>query len=476
MIPRLLKIKTIMNRNRETVNRVEIKGGSEYNTSVCFILFVKRKLEGKMDRFFKLKENNTTVKTEFLAGVTTFLTMVYIVVVNPAILSSAGIPFEQVFMATIISAVVGTLYMAIFANYPIAIAPGMGMNAYFASVVASHNLSYQVVFGTVFLAGILFILLSLTRLRELIIEVIPNSLKYGITSGIGLFIAFIGLKSSEIVIANPATMVSFGDLHQPITLLTLAGLFITLILMARKVEGALFIGMLLTALIGYFTGFLKFEGIVSAPPVPELFIMDITGVFSHGLYTVVFAFLLVTLFDTTGTMIGVAEQAHLLKNGKLPRANSALMADAVATTVGSTLGTSPTSAYIESSTGVAAGGRTGLTSVVVAGLFLLSIFFSPAIAAISNLPAITSPVLIIVGCFMMEGLARIDWKVFDDAFPAFMIMLSMPLTSSIATGISVGFITYPLMKLVSGKGKTVHPILYVFGFIFLMQMIFFPAH
>ncbi|MEB1806372.1 MAG: NCS2 family permease [Bacillaceae bacterium] len=429
-----------------------------------------------MDKFFNLKERGTTVRTEFVAGITTFLTMVYIIVVNPAILSAAGVPFDQVFMATIIAAVVGTLYMGIFAKYPIAIAPGMGMNAYFASVVATHGVSYQVVFGTVFLAGLLFVLLTFSSLREVLIRAIPNSLKYGITSGIGLFIAFIGLKMAGIVVPSPDTMVTFGDLHQPITLLSIFGLFLTLILMARKINGALFIGMVITAVVGLFTGMLQFEGVVSMPPAPVFFDLDIAGVFTHGLYTVVFAFLLVTIFDTTGTMIGVADQAGLMKDGKFPRAKSALMADALSTTVGSTFGTSPSSAYIESSSGVAAGGRTGLTSIVVAVLFILAMFFSPAIAAISSLPAITAPVLIIVGCFMMEGLARIDWKTFDEAFPAFAIILTMPLTSSIATGIAIGFITYPLMKLVSGKGKEVHPILYVFGVIFIIQMIFFPAH
>lgn len=429
-----------------------------------------------MEKLFKLKENGTNAKTEWLAGITTFLTMVYIVVVNPAILSSAGVPFDQVFMATVIAAVIGTLCMALFANYPIAIAPGMGMNAYFASVVATHGISYQTVFGAVFLAGLLFLLLTFTSLRETLIQSIPAPLKYGITSGIGLFIAFIGLKMSGIVVPNQATLVSFGDLHQPVTLLSLLGLFITLILIARNVHGALFIGMAVTAIIGYIMGLLKFDGIVSVPPAPVFFDMDITGVFSHGLYTIVFAFLLVTIFDTTGTMIGVAEQAGILKDGKLPRVKSALMADALATTAGATLGTTPSSAYIESSTGVAAGGRTGLTSLVVAILFLVSIFFSPVISAISSLPAITAPVLIIVGCFMMEGLARIDWKTFDEAFPAFAIILSMPLTSSIATGIAIGFITYPLMKLVSGKGKEVHPLLYIFGIIFILQMVYFPAH
>jgi len=429
-----------------------------------------------MERFFKLEQNQTNTRTEIVAGITTFLTMVYIIVVNPAILSAAGVPFDQVFMATVITAVVGTLYMGIFANYPIAIAPGMGLNAYFASVVATHGISYQIVFGTVFLAGIIFVLLSLTKLRETLIGAIPPSLKFGITSGIGLFIAFLGLKMSGIVIPNEANMVGFGNLHDPITLLTLAGLFITLVLMAWKVKGALFLGMLITGIIGFFTGHLEFTQFVSSPPTPVFFDMDIGGVFTHGLYTVVFAFLLVTIFDTTGTMIGVAEQAGLMKNGQLPRAKSALLADATATTVGSMFGTSPATAYVESTSGVAAGGRTGLTSVVVAILFSLAIFFSPIIGAIADLPAITAPVLIIVGCFMMEGLARIDWKTFDEAFPAFAIILTMPLTSSIATGIAIGFITYPLLKLVSGKGKDVHWILYVFGVIFVLQMAFFPAH
>ncbi len=279
-----------------------------------------------------------------------------------------------------------------------------------------------------------------------------------------------------IVVANPATMVSFGDLHQPVTVLSLVGLFITLILISRKVNGALFLGMLVTAVIGYFTGYLKFEGIIAAPPPAVFFDLDIGGVFSNGLYTVVFAFLLVTIFDTTGTMLGVAEQAGLMKDGKFPRVKSALMGDAVATTVGATLGTSPSSSYIESSAGVAAGGRSGLTALVVAVLFLIALFFSPFVSAISALPAITAPILIIVGCFMMEGLAKVNWTDFDDAFPAFAIILTMPLTSSIATGIAIGFITYPLMKLVNGKGREVHPILYFFGVIFILQMIYFPAH
>ncbi|MGC0145201.1 NCS2 family permease [Peribacillus castrilensis] len=429
-----------------------------------------------MEKFFSLKENGTDVRTEVMAGVTTFLTMVYILIVNPALLSSIGIPFEQVFMATVISAVIGTLIMGLVAKYPIAIAPGMGLNAYFASVVGAQGLSYQTVFGTVFIAGLLFLLISVTILRKMIIDAIPNSLKYGITSGIGLFIAFIGLKNAGIVVPNESTMVTLGDLHQPGTVLALAGLFITLIFMARNIKGAIFIGMIVTAIIGYFIGLLNFDGVLSVPPTPVFFDIDIAGVFTNSLYSIVFAFLLVTIFDTTGTLIGVTEQAGLTKDGKIPRAKKAFLGDAIATTVGSMFGTSPSTAYVESSTGVAAGGRTGLTATVVAILFAASIFFSPLISAISSVQAITAPVLIIVGCFMMEGLAKVNWKIFDEAFPAFAIILTMPLTSSISTGIAIGFITYPLMKVFSGKGKSVHPLIYIFGLIFLVQLIFFPTH
>lgn len=429
-----------------------------------------------MEKFFSLKENGTDVRTEVMAGVTTFLTMVYILIVNPALLSSIGIPFEQVFMATVISAVIGTLIMGLVAKYPIAIAPGMGLNAYFASVVGAQGLSYQTVFGTVFIAGLLFLLISVTSLRKMIIDAIPDSLKYGITSGIGLFIAFIGLKNAGIIVPNESTMVTLGDLHQPGTVLALAGLFITLIFMARNIKGAIFIGMIVTAIIAYFIGLLDFDGILSVPPTPVFFDIDIAGVFTNSLYSIVFAFLLVTIFDTTGTLIGVTEQAGLTKDGKIPRAKKAFLGDAIATTVGSMFGTSPSTAYVESSTGVAAGGRTGLTATVVAILFAVSIFFSPLISAISSVQAITAPVLIIVGCFMMEGLAKVNWKLFDEAFPAFAIILTMPLTSSISTGIAIGFITYPLMKVFSGKGKSVHPLIYIFGLIFLVQLIFFPTH
>ncbi len=429
-----------------------------------------------MKTYFNLEELQTTVRTEVIAGITTFVTMAYIIIVNPSILASAGVPFDQVFIATIASAVIGTLIMALFANYPIAIAPGMGMNAYFASVVAVQGISYQTVLGAVFIASILFLLLAFTKFREMLLDAIPVPLKIGITAGIGLFIAFLGLRMSGIVVSDEVNFVTFGDVTAPMTALAIAGIFITLILTARKIHGALFIGMFITALIAYFLDMLHVDGIVSLPPVPVFFDFDLMGVFSYGLYGVVFAFLLVTIFDTTGTMIGVAEQAGLMKDGHLPRANTALTADAVASTVGASLGSTPSSAYVESSAGVAAGGRSGLTSLVVALLFIVALFFSPIVAAIATVPAITAPALIIVGSYMMNGLAKVKWNEFDEAFPTFAILLTMPLTSSIATGIAMGFIIYPLLKLVSGKAKEVHPFIYFFGFLFAIQLIFFPMH
>jgi len=430
---------------------------------------------------FKLNEHNTSVKTELLAGLTTFFTMVYIVVVNPVILADAGVPFDQVFTATIIAAVVGTLWMALFANYPIAIAPGMGLNAYFAySVVGTNNISYQTAFAAVFIAGLIFVLLSLTAFREKLIEAIPETLKHGITAGIGLFIAFIGLRLTGIITSHPSNLVALGDLHAPSAVLALVGLAVTLILMVLNVNGALFIGMIITGLIAFFTGQLSFDqGFVSLPSLPEGLIVlnPITAmgeVISHGLYAVVFSFILVTIFDTTGTMIGVAHQAGLMKGNSLPRAKQALLSDSIATGVGAMFGTSPTTAYIESSSGVAAGGRTGLTSLTVAVLFLLSAFFGPLVSAVSGLSAITAPALIIVGSLMMGSIAQVRWDDLEEAFPAFLIILSMPLTSSIATGIALGFISYPLLKIVKGKAKQVHPLVYIFAVLFFFQLAFLP--
>ncbi|PGM55529.1 NCS2 family permease [Bacillus sp. AFS053548] len=431
---------------------------------------------------FKLKEANTTVKTEIIAGFTTFLTMAYIIIVNPIILSDAGVPFNQAFTATIIATLVGTLFMALFGNYPIAIAPGMGMNAYFAYSVVSkaHGISYHLAFSAVFITGILFVILSLTKFRTHLIEAIPNTLKHAISVGIGLFIAFIGLRLSGIIVANKDNLVGLGDLHSPGVILTIVGIAITIILFALNVNGALFFGMVATTIIAGFAGKLHIKGsIFSLPKLPEHIIVanPITAasdVIHYGLYSVVFSFLLVTIFDTTGTFLGVASQAGLLDKKDEKRTGRAMLSDSFGTTIGAMFGTSPTTAYIESTAGVAAGGRTGLTALVVALLFVFAAFFSPLVNSISDVAAITSPSLIVVGCLMMGSVRHIEWDNFEEAFPAFLVIITMPLTSSIATGIALGFITYPLLKVVKGKAKNVKPVIYIFGILFLIQLVFFP--
>lgn len=430
-----------------------------------------------MEKWFGLKEKGTTIGTEVLAGVTTFLTMVYIVIVNPGILSEAGMDFHGVFIATVLASIIGTLFMGLAANYPIAIAPGMGLNAYFAySVVIGGGISWQTALGAVFVAGIIFVILSLTPFRYMLLDAIPSDLKHAITVGIGLFITFIGLQNAGIVTASPATLLTVGNLTEPMTLLTIIGLIITLVLKAYRVKGYLFFGMMITAVIAYFMGLLEWPSAIVALPsgLSETAMqMDIGGVFTHGLYAAVFTFLLITLFDTTGTMLGIAEQAGLLKDGKFPRARGALLADAVGTTAGAALGTSPTSAYIESGAGVAVGGRTGLTAVVVSLLLALTLFFSPLVSALASVPAITAPSLIIVGFLMIGAVQKIEWSEFEIAFPAFLIIVLMPLTYSIATGIGVGFITYPLLMALRGKWRKVHPIFYLFAVLFLIQLAFF---
>ncbi|MBA2942881.1 NCS2 family permease [Paenibacillus sp. CGMCC 1.16610] len=426
---------------------------------------------------FKLKERGTTVPTELMAGVTTFLTMVYIVIVNPGILSKAGMDFHGVFIATVLASIVATLIMGLFANYPIVLAPGMGLNAYFAfSVVGGSGVSWQTALGAVFVAGVLFIVLSLTSFRYMLLDAIPTSLKHAITAGIGLFITFIGLQNAKVIVASPSTLLTLGDLREPMTALTIIGLIVSLILMAYQVRGFLFFGMLITAVLAWIMGLLTMpEAFIAAPTglSATAFQLDISGVFSGGMYAVIFTFLLITLFDTTGTMLGVAEQAGLLKDNKFPRSRGALLADAIGTSTGALLGTSPTSAYIESSSGVAVGGRTGLTAITVCVLLALTLFFSPIIAVLASIPAITAPALIIVGFLMMNVLRKIEWQDLEEAFPAFLIVVLMPLTYSIATGIGIGFIVYPVLKLLRGKRSDVHPIFYLFAVLFFIQIVFF---
>ncbi|CAH0344978.1 NCS2 family permease [Bacillus sp. CECT 9360] len=431
---------------------------------------------------FKLKQRNTSVKTEILAGLTTFLTIAYIIVVNPMILSDAGVPFDQGFTATIIATVVGTLCMAFFANYPIIIAPAMGLNAYFAySVLGNNDIPYTIAFSAVFITGILFLILSLTSFRSKLIDAIPHNLKHAISAGIGLFITFIGLRLSGIVADHPSNLVTLGDFKDPKVAMTLIGIVITIILMTLNIQGALFIGMIITGAIAYFTGHLHFtNGLVATPRLPEGLVVfnpitSINDVIQYGLYGVVFSFLLVMLFDTTGALLGIVRQAGLLREGKLDRAGSAFFADSIGTTVGAMFGTSPTAASVESSAGVGAGGKTGLTGLTVAVLFIITAFFSPLVGAVSDVTAITAPSLIIVGSFMIKNISEINWHDFDEAFPAFLVIVSMPLTSSIANGIALGFISYPIMKIAKRKFRDVHPLVYIFAILFLYQLIFLAS-
>lgn len=394
------------------------------------------------------------------------------------ILSDAGVPFDQAFTATIIAIIVGTLCMALLTNYPIIIAPAMGLNAYFAySVLGTHDISYTVAFSAVFVTGIIFILLSLTSFRSKLIEAIPNNLKHAISAGIGLFITFIGLRLSGVVTQHESNLVTLGSFRDPSVALTLVGLVITIVLIVRNVQGAIFIGMIVTAIIAFFTGQLEVDGLVSTPTLPEGIIVanpitSIADVINYGLYGVVFSILLVMLFDTTGALLGIVRQAGLLKNNKLEKSGSAFFADSIGTTVGAMFGTSPTAASVESSAGVGAGGKTGLTALVVAILFLITAFFSPLIGAVSNVAAITAPSLIIVGSMMIKSINEIDWTHFDESFPAFLVIVAMPLTSSIANGIALGFIAYPILKMARGKFREVHPFVYVFAILFLYQLIF----
>ncbi|OEG00272.1 guanine permease [Vulcanibacillus modesticaldus] len=431
-----------------------------------------------LERFFGLSTHKTNIRTEALAGLTTFLTMAYILVVNPFFLGElGGMDMGAVFVATALAAAIGTLLMGLLANYPIALAPGMGLNAYFTFyVVLGLGIPWEKALGAVFISGAIFFLLTLTKVREAIINSIPAGLKHAVSAGIGLFIAFIGLKNAGIIIADEATAVALtNDLGSPGVLLTIFGIIVTLFFLIKKVNGGIFYGMIITAIIGWIFGVVQTpEQIFSLPPSiePTFLKLDLKGALDIGLFTIIFAFLFVDLFDTAGTLVGVANQANLLKDNKLPRAGKALFADSVATMAGAALGTSTVTSYIESSAGVAAGGRTGLTSVFTAIMFLVAVFFYPIVKAVAGVAAITSPALIIVGILMVSSLKEIDWKGLDEAVPAFLTMLMMPLTFSIATGISVGFIAYPLVKIFAGKSKEVHPIMYVLGILFVIKFIF----
>ena len=426
------------------------------------------------EKLFKLSENGTNVRTEIIAGLTTFLTMAYIIFVNPMILADAGMDHGAVFVATCLAAAIGCFIMGFVANYPIAQAPGMGLNAFFTyAVVMGMGYTWQVALAAVFVSGVIFIFLSIFKIREWIINSIPMSLRVGISAGIGLFLAFIALSNAGIVVSNPATKVSLGDITAIAPILGALGFFLTIALVHRGVKGAVMIAILAITALGIIIGDVQYGGIMSTPPslAPTFMQLDFSAVFEIGMISVVVAFLFGDLFDTAGTLVGVATKANLIKeDGKLPRLNKALLADSTATSIGALLGTSNTTSYVESVSGVAEGGRTGLTAVVVGVLFLLALFFSPLAGMI---PAYaTSGALFYVAILMMSGLVGIDWRDLTEAAPVVVTCLLMPLTYSIAEGISLGFIAYAAIKLLSGKGRDVSPAVWIMSVIFILKYIF----
>lgn len=423
-------------------------------------------------KYFKFEERGTNFRTETIAGVTTFMSMVYIVIVAPTAFMAAGMDFGGVYVATVIATVVGTLIMGAIANYPIAISCGLGIMAYAAyTLILSEGVPWQEALGAAAISSGIFIVLSLTRFREMFINSIPESLKQSIAAGIGLFIALIGFRNGHIVIGSEATMVSMGSLDDPTVLLTLMGLVVTMALMVARVNGAIFIGMIFTAVIAWTLGYWETpKEIFSAPRGFEQTFMQLRIGDLAALAPAIFTLLLVTLFDTTGTMLGVGQQAGLIKDGEFPNLKGALMADATASFVGAFCGVSPTSAYVESGTGVSAGGRTGFTSVVTAALFALMLFFQPLAMAISSLPSATAPALILTGCFMVSSVAAIDWNDYTEAFPAFFTMVLMPFTYSITNGVGAGMIIYVLLKIFAGKIKDLHPLLLIMAVLFAVQM------
>lgn len=422
-----------------------------------------------LERLFKLREHGTRVQTELVAGLTTFLTMSYIIFVNPQILSSTGMDRDAIFVATCLAAAIGSLIMAFVANYPIGMAPGMGLNAFFAfTVVAAMGFTWQQALGAVFISGVLFILLTVTGIRAWLIAGIPPSLRSAIAAGIGLFLAIIALGSSGIIAANPATMIGLGDLHSPKALLAILGFFIIAVLDALKVRGAILLGILAITVLSMLLGINQFNGLVSAPPsiAPTFLQLDILGALHIGFLQVVLVFVLVEVFDATGTLMGVAKRAGLLDR-KPNRLGRALFADSVAITAGSLLGTSSTTAYIESASGVQAGGRTGLTALVVGILFLGALFIAPLAGSV---PAYaTAPALLYVAGLMMRELIDVEWGDITEAVPAALTTLAMPFTYSIATGLAFGFISYVVLKACTGRIRQIHPAAWLVAILFLIR-------
>jgi adenine/guanine/hypoxanthine permease len=440
-------------------------------------------LRAFLEKRFQLTAHGTTVRTEVVAGLTTFLTMAYIIFVQPAVLGAAGMDFGAVLAATCLSTAFATALMAFLANYPIAVAPAMGHNFFFAySVVVGMKVPWQIALGAVALAGLTFILAAGFGLRERLITAIPSSIKHAIAAGIGLLIAMVGLQWAGLVVAAPGTLVRLGDLHNRSTLLALTGLAATAVMMARRVPGALLWGIVISAGMGLPLGIVRYQGLASRPPslTPTLLQLDLAGVVAPGMLAVVSVFFLLALFDSVGTLVGVGGQAGLMRDGTLPRARQALLADAIGTVVGAALGTSTVTAYIESGAGVAAGGRTGLTSLVTATMFLLSLFFYPLVRMIgggyavggSTFYPVIAPPLILVGTMMMKGLREIEWNDPTEAIPAFLTVIMMPLAVSITEGIAFGLIAYAVLKLSVGRGREVQALIYIFAALFLARYLF----
>ncbi|MDC8803799.1 NCS2 family permease [Halomonas pacifica] len=431
-------------------------------------------LKRLLDNHFKLSEHHTTVRTEVIAGITTFLTMAYIIFVNPSILSETGMDYGAVFVATCLAAAIGSLIMGVWANYPIAQAPGMGLNAFFTyGVVLGMGYTWEAALGAVFFSGFTFLLLSIFKVREWIINSIPLSLRLGIAAGIGLFLAMIALKNAGIVVANPATYVALGDMTQPSALYALLGFFVITALAYLQVTGAVMIGILGVTILAMVLGHNDYVGLMSMPPsiAPTLMALDLAGAFDVAMLSVIFAFLFVDLFDTSGTLVGVAHRGGLLdKDGKLPRLNRAMISDSSASMAGAVLGTSTTTSYIESTAGIASGGRTGLTAVVVAILFLVSLFFAPLAGSI---PAYaTAGALLYVASLMAGSLAHANWEDATEAAPVLIAALAMPLTFSIAEGIALGFISYVAIKALSGRFQDLNPAVVILALLFALKFLF----
>lgn len=434
--------------------------------------------KGVLDNYFKLTEKGTTVKTEILAGATTFVTMAYILFVVPNFLTAAGMPPHSALAATVLSTAFATLLMGFLANFPIAVAPGLGLSAFFAyTVCGSMGLSWQTGLGAVFISGVVFLILTVTKVRQLIIDAVPPVLKSSIGVGIGLFIAFIGFKNAGVIVANQATYVGLGNMRDPGVLLTLFGLILCALLMAKNVKGALLIGIAVTTIIAMIFGIAKAPTGISdivnfIPPIPtDTFMqLDIMGAVRYGLISVIFSITMVDLFDNIGTLIGVARKAGLVdKDGKLIGMDKALFSDSIGAIVGSLLGTCTVTSYVESASGVAAGGKTGLTAVTTGILFLVSLFFAPLALLIPT--QATAPVLIIVGVLMISEVTQINFEDFTEALPAFLTIILMPLTFSIAQGLSFGFISYTLIKILTGKFKEIHPVMYILTVFFIIHFL-----